>query len=548
MQRPWRIALLGALIAAVLTLPGLGTGTLWDNSETAYGEVAREILLFHDGVVMHLNGAPWFVQPPLYFWVAALFGKVFGVGSLAFRLPSALATIAMSAMTGYAVTRAAGARAGAFAAIILSTSLMQAIVGRLAIMDALLDLTIALTIFWWYRGLQTGADKYFIWGWIAAAFGCLAKGPVALAAALLVIVPFYVWNRRAAATFAPSLRATALGLGAFALIVAPWFSALAARAGGAALAQMIGHYTFGRYTGTIENQGGALWYYVPVLVIALFPWVAFLPAALLYAANQLRAQPPDDDVRPLLRLAVVWVVLPLAFFSLAKTKLPNYIALELPGLALLIALYFDSVVKRYRRRSLLISAAAIPITIGLIAAAIVIFSHENRLGAGAHQLAGDLLAVGAMIFAGSVLATVMFMSARTVVAGPVALGAGATLSIFILAVFALPVAERFKPVPRLASIIQAQRRAGDAVAIQGVPGGNALVFYTQPGVQTLAAADVPHPVELQNPRTVICRAARTFVVTSKRRPRFDPTFGRERTLVASDNNDILLRYDGPPCK
>ena len=38
---PARAALLGALFAAIVTLPGLGNGTLWDNSETAYGEVAH---------------------------------------------------------------------------------------------------------------------------------------------------------------------------------------------------------------------------------------------------------------------------------------------------------------------------------------------------------------------------------------------------------------------------------------------------------------------------------------------------------------------------
>ena len=65
MEKPARAAFVGALVAALITLPGLGVGTLWDNSETAYGEVAREILLTHDWVVMHLNAAPWFVQPPL---------------------------------------------------------------------------------------------------------------------------------------------------------------------------------------------------------------------------------------------------------------------------------------------------------------------------------------------------------------------------------------------------------------------------------------------------------------------------------------------------
>ena len=40
-------------------------------------------------------------------------------------------------------------------------------------------------------------------GSAAAAFGFLAKGPVAPAIALLVIAAFYVWNRRSGATLAP---------------------------------------------------------------------------------------------------------------------------------------------------------------------------------------------------------------------------------------------------------------------------------------------------------------------------------------------------------
>ena len=132
-----RAAVIGALVAATITLPGLGVGTLWDNSETAYGEVAREILLTHDWVVMHLNGVPYFIQPPLYFWLGAIF-SCFGATPFALRLPSALATIVLGAFTGYAVARQAGTRVGIYAAVILSTCLMQAVIGRLAIMDALL--------------------------------------------------------------------------------------------------------------------------------------------------------------------------------------------------------------------------------------------------------------------------------------------------------------------------------------------------------------------------------------------------------------------------
>ncbi|HVA32497.1 MAG TPA: glycosyltransferase family 39 protein, partial [Candidatus Baltobacteraceae bacterium] len=228
-ERPARAAFVGALVAALITLPGLGVGTLWDNSETAYGEVAREILLGHDWIVMHFNGLPYFIQPPLYFWLGALCAMIWGPTSFALRFPASLATIALAALTGYAVARQAGTRVGIYASAILSSCLMVAVIGRLAIMDALLNLTVAAAIFWWFRALETGRDRYTVYGSIAAALGFLAKGPVAPVMALLVIVPFFLWNGRHERMYVPSLRAWAVALLAFVAIALPWPLALVSR-------------------------------------------------------------------------------------------------------------------------------------------------------------------------------------------------------------------------------------------------------------------------------------------------------------------------------
>ena len=347
-----RAAIAGAVVAALMTLPGLGVGTLWDNSETAYGEVAREILLTHDWVVMHLNNVPYFVQPPLYFWLGAFFSLFAGPTPFAMRLPSALATIALCAFTGYAVARQAGARVGIYASVILSTSLMQAVIGRLAIMDALLDLTVAMTIFWWFRALETGRDRYAIFGWIAAGLGFLAKGLVAPVVALLVIVPFFLWNRRIEPTHPPSARAWIAGLAAFVVVAAPWPIALVAHYHLSPLQKLIGEYTIGRYTGVVENQSGPIWYYVPVIILGFFPWIAFLPMAVAYGLRGLRAGAVENPATArLVRLAFTWGLVPLLFFSFASTKLPNYVALEFPALALLTALYFEAVVRRGGTRS-----------------------------------------------------------------------------------------------------------------------------------------------------------------------------------------------------
>lgn len=540
MQRPWRAALIGAAAGALVTVPGLGSGTLWDNSETAYGEVAREILLSHDWVVMHFNGSPWYVQPPLYFWIAAVCAKIFGIGSFSMRLPSALATIAMGGMTSYAVSRQAGIRAGIYSGVVLSTCLMQAIVGRLAIMDALLDLAIAFTIFWWFRSIQTGRDRYFVYGWMAAALGFLAKGPVAPVIALLVIVPYAIWEARASRAHLPSWRGWLAGLALFVAFVAPWFGELIARTGAASVGELIGHYTFGRYTGTIENQNGPVWYYLPVLILGFFPWIAFLPSAVAFSVTCLRAAAVNEaqrNARQMMRLSLVWAIAPLVFFSFAHTKLPNYIALEFPALAVLVALYFDDAVERARSRSALWSTAAVPVTILLLAIAIAIFSRDNRLTGDLQGVATDMLYVGGAIFAGALIAFVLLWIDRARVAAPYALGVSMVLAVATIAFVALPAAEQFKPIPHLARVIERDRIVGDAVAIGDVAGGNALVFYTAPGVYTLRA---PY-----TSGSILCSAPRAWLVAP--RDSDPPAFGRSLRLVSKWGKADLYLYQGRPC-
>ncbi len=540
-----RAGLIGAAIAALVTIPGLGSGTLWDNSETAYGEVAREILLTHDWVVMHLNGEQWFVQPPLYFWIAAICVKLFGLTSFALRLPSALATIALGAALTYAVARQLGTRAGIYAGAALSTCLMQAIVGRLAIMDALLDLAVGISILYWFAALQTGRERYWWYGSIAAGAGFLAKGPVAPVIALLVIVPYAMWESRRGGVRLPSWRGWAGGAVLFAAVMLPWFAALTARSGVHAVIELIGHYTVGRYTGTIENQSGPAWYYVPVFILAFFPWIAFFPSSLAYAFAQLRR---SDDAARWVRLSLCWLVLPFLFFSFAQTKLPNYIALALPAPAILAGLYLDEAVQRARSRSALISSAIVPVFILLLAVALVWFSRDNRLTTAFHHLAINLVYVAAAIFIGALAAFFLLLSPSVRERGlaPYALGVAMLFALAFIALLALPQTEAFKPVPQFAKIINDQRRSGDQVAILHVSGGNALVFYTQPRVYVLVGPGDPNPGGMGvSPRTVICSAPRTWLIApAKDRT---PTFGHGRRLIATRDKASLYLYEGRPC-
>jgi 4-amino-4-deoxy-L-arabinose transferase-like glycosyltransferase len=546
---PLRAAVLGAIFAAVVTLPGLGEGTLWDNSETTYGEVAREVGLMHDWIVMHLNGVPWFVQPPLYFWIGQVFVQWFGPTAFALRLPSALATIAMGAATGYATARVAGLRAGVVAAMILSTSLMQAIVGRLAIMDALLDACVTIAILAWFRAFSADDRRLaspaarrvaFLGGSFALGLGTLAKGPVAPAIVVLVIAVWLGWERRRwSALGGPGGLTVVAGAAVYVAVVVPWFAAEATRAGAGGLRELLLHYTVGRYTGVIENQSGPWWYYLPVIVLGFFPWTAFLPCG--FVAAFAAAGRPEGA---LARLSIVWTIVPLLFFSCAQTKLPNYVALLLPALAIVSALWFERVARGEEQRAAVLSAASIPLFVAALALAVGVFLRTNRLESATTTLLPAFAVLGVVMLAGSIATVLALGVPRFTAVAPYVLGATATALVLFIAFVAVPAAEAYKPIPPLARAIEARRSDEGVVALRGASGGPALLFYTQPGVVQLEN-DLPafeHFACGVRQGFIVTRATDGDALVAAARAR-----GRRAAAIAASGRLTLIEIDGPPC-
>jgi hypothetical protein len=241
--------------------------------------------------------------------------------------------------------------------------------------------------------------------------------------------------------------------------------------------------------------------------------------------------------------------MPLLFFSFAKTKLPNYVALEFPALALVTALYFDAVVRKGGTRSAVISAAIVPVTSGALAFAIAVFTRNNRLTAEIAGAVPPLLGMAVAIFAGSLLTALLVARRTTAFLASFALALAVLVAVDVVAVHVLPRAESFKPVPRLAGLIERARRPGDVVAIQNVSGGNALLFYTRPVVRVLAPPEDGDPqTDGVDPRTFVCGATRAWVIVPASSTASDPSYGRHLLVVAIDRKAALLRYEGPPCR
>ena len=93
-----------------------------------------------------------------------------------------------------------------------------------------------------------------------------------------------------------------------------------------------------RFSTNLYHHSQPFWFYLPVALLALVPWTVFVVAALVDAIRDWRfsvQQPPGvEDLRTYL---TVWLLLPIAFFSLSQSKLPGYILPAIPAGTILLA-------------------------------------------------------------------------------------------------------------------------------------------------------------------------------------------------------------------
>jgi 4-amino-4-deoxy-L-arabinose transferase-like glycosyltransferase len=329
--------------AALLLLAGLDAVDLWAPDEPRYAQVAEELRSGEHGpaglVLLHLNGEPYTQKPPLWFWLAAGIGAPLGrVTELAARLPSALAGIALVALTGALGTRLLGGGAGLLGAALLLTTFEFAHLSRRAQLDPLLALleTAALAAFFRLdRGLG-GRTANLAAMHAALGLAVLVKGPVGFLVPLLVVALHLVWERRAgqiARVLPPWALLLSLGPGL------AWLGAALALAPPGTFGEAVGTNVFGRFfAGTSHER--PFYYYLYQFPVDALPWTALWPAVLLAARRHVFVADPalrDPERVRAWRFLLAWVGASFVFFSLSTGKRGLYLLPALPAAALLCA-------------------------------------------------------------------------------------------------------------------------------------------------------------------------------------------------------------------
>jgi 4-amino-4-deoxy-L-arabinose transferase-like glycosyltransferase len=350
-------------------------GSLWtaagllDDVDSVYLEIAREMLLRHNFVTPFVDGIRFFDKPPLMYWLAAGSMRIFGPHDWAGRLPLVLLMLGLLLATyGLALRLFAATaptknpdRAALYSALALATCIGPYLYTRFYIPDIAVTLWLTLAIHAFLVALDLVQQRRSallpcVAFAAVTALNVLTKGLIGLVFPLAFAFLYLAFTRQL--RLLPKFHVISSTV-VFLAIALPWHVLAARETPPIALPAGLG----------LPARGGWAWFYlynehvarflsrriphdygqVPVplfwllAIIWIFPWAAFLPAALRQHLLALRTRAPQIAraetglLRP--REAALtlflWAGLVLGFFTLSARQ--EYYSLPaLPALALLV--------------------------------------------------------------------------------------------------------------------------------------------------------------------------------------------------------------------
>jgi 4-amino-4-deoxy-L-arabinose transferase-like glycosyltransferase len=332
-------------------------------------EVAREMKESGAWLVPTYNGLPYLDKPSFYFKTVALSFALFGETEMAARLSSALFGLALLVMTFAFCRREYGENAAALAVVVVATAPLYLAFSRLVIFDMTLTFFICGAVFAGYIAEQKQGRAragWYVLGSAAAAVATLVKGPVGFILPTMVLGMFNLLDKNRGALmrfFAP------LNLVVFFAITLPWFLGVNHLHPDFVYYGII-EESLHRFTTTQFRRTGPIYYYVPWIAAGFFPWSVLLPESAVDAWRTRKRWTSAD------RLFIVWAVAAAVFFSISKSKRPDYILSVIVALGALVGRVFasalqdrDGLAARVVRHSAVVLAALGLLGAGCLASA-----------------------------------------------------------------------------------------------------------------------------------------------------------------------------------
>jgi len=467
-----------ALLCLVLFVAGLGSVPLMGMDESLYSDTARHMLASGDYVTPYYNNEPFFDKPPLVYWLMAGSMAVFGVNSFAVRFPSAIAALLLVGLTAWFAARVWGRKTGLLTGFVLATSILSVALARMAILDMWFCLTISVSLGSFVLAYTRLANRWwYLLTWASAGLAVLVKGPAGVVVIGLVAFIFVAirWRERRL----PDLGIHLLGLFVFAAIAVPWYWAVNQATNGGFLQEFLFHQNIARAMGKDFYHNAPFYFYIPILLMAFFPWSVYLPLAW---RSGVRLRPTDQKGEVLL-FAGIWCAAVFVVLSIVTSKLPGYIYPIFPAAAMLVGVMWSSV-NGQQSTSLplppgegwgevlttfdiaLRKYSTAAVVLAIIVAA-VLFAAQFAIPDPIPGLSWGLIPMGVCMLAGAVVARWMLVKRQSVSGAFAALACGMVGFLLATVFIGLPIASRETDgaVPELAALVRQHRPGAESTIL-----------------------------------------------------------------------------------
>jgi 4-amino-4-deoxy-L-arabinose transferase-like glycosyltransferase len=308
--------------------------------EARYAEISREMVATGDWVTPRLNDLKYFEKPPLQYWATAVAYEIFGLSEGPARLWTALTGYAGILLAYFAGRVLFGRQQAFFAAAVLAGSLWYALLGHINTLDMGLTFFLNIGVFSLLLAQReyataTQQRNWMLMSWTGMALAVMSKGLIGIVLPGAALVLYSILNRDAKIWARLHM---GKGLLLFLLITAPWFIAVS-RANPEFAQFFFIHEHFDRFAKNEHDREGPIYYFVPILIFGMAPWlIALFPA--LRRSWKIERDFEQYRFHPN-RFLIIWCAFLFVFFSISKSKLPAYLLPIFPSLALLVGQYLD---------------------------------------------------------------------------------------------------------------------------------------------------------------------------------------------------------------
>lgn len=309
------------LVIGYICFKNLGALPVQDWDEARHGVSAYEMFKNNDYVVNTYNYSNdyWNLKPPMSFWAIIMFFKIFGVSIFSMRLYSAVSMFITICIVGLFIKKRYGRLESLISLVLFAASspLYLSHMGRSGDADAMFVLFFTLSMLSMMYIEKTKKALYFSGFFFSLAFLTKSWHAFSIVAIGGLFLIFSGEIRKL------KIKKWILFISSFVVPISGWIVARIYKDGTYFLTEMVRYDLLERSKNPLEGHNGSVWFYFKSMLysnrVLMITLIGVMAVSLILYYRDIKIKEYDTIA------LILWIVVPFAVFTYAKTKIAWYI-------------------------------------------------------------------------------------------------------------------------------------------------------------------------------------------------------------------------------